>query len=315
MDKKIAVIIPAYNEESTIKNVIEDFSLALPNASVVVVDNNSSDSTNLIAKETLKKNGDKGLLLFESRRGKANAIRKAFVEVNADVYVLVDADCTYSSLDLEKLLKPVLNGEADIVVGDRLSNGDYKSENKRLFHNFGNNLIINIINSMFHIGLKDIMSGYRVFSRNFVKNYPILVKGFELETDMTLYAIQNKFTILEIPVNYKDRPKGSKSKLNTFSDGFSVLHRIFSIFKNYKPFMFFSLCSLLFLVLGLLSGVPVILEFIETKYVTHVPLAILAVSFVILAFLSFFVGLILDTIVHMFCEMREIIYMHSKIEK
>jgi glycosyltransferase involved in cell wall biosynthesis len=315
MDKKIAIIIPAYNEELTIKNVIEDFSSNLSNASIVVVDNNSTDSTNLIARKELEKLKDRGVFLFEKQQGKANAIRKAFVEIDADVYVLVDADSTYSSQDLEKLLKPVLSGDADVVVGDRLSSGDYESQNKRLFHNFGNKLIRNIINSIFHVQLKDIMSGYRVFSKNFVKNYPVLVKGFELETDMTLYAVQNKFKIVEIPIHYQDRPKGSKSKLNTFKDGFGVLHRIFSIFKNYKPLVFFSICSLILFVCGVFSGIPVVLEFIQTQYVSHVPLAILAVSFVILAFLSFFVGLILDTIVHMFCEIREIIYMHFRIKK
>lgn len=308
---KIAIIIPAYNEELTIKKVIEEFHSELPSAVIVVIDNNSKDKTNQIAKEELSKLGEKGIFLFEGKQGKSNAIRKAFREIDSDIYVMVDADLTYSAKDLPRLLEPVINKKADMVVGDRLSQGKYYKENKRLFHNFGNALVCNLINKIFKSNLNDIMTGYRGFNQDFVKNYPILVDGFELETDMTLYAIQNKFTIIEIPIDYKDRPIGSESKLNTFLDGFLVIRRIISIFKNYKPFLFFFLLSSLFFIFAIIAGIPVILEFIETKYVEHVPLAILSTGLMMLAFLFFITGVILDTIIYRFNELREIFFINS----
>ena len=238
MENKIVIIIPAYNEELTIKKVVEDFHSELPDATIVVIDNNSNDNTNFIANEALKKIGEKGVLLFEQKKGKSNAVRKAFSEIDSMVYVMVDADLTYWVKDVHKLLNPILNNEADMVVGDRLSGGKYKVENKRLFHNFGNGLVCLLINKIFNVNFNDIMSGYRVFSKHFVKNYPVLVEGFELETDMSLYAIQNKFGVLEVPINYSDRPVGSESKLNTFLDGYVVVRRIFSIFKKALPRIF-----------------------------------------------------------------------------
>jgi glycosyltransferase involved in cell wall biosynthesis len=312
---KISIIIPAYNEELTIKKVIEGFHNELPSVQIVVIDNNSKDKTNFIANEVLSSIGEKGILLFEKKQGKSNAIRKAFREIDSDIYVMVDADLTYSPKDLSKLLAPVINKEADMVVGDRLSGGKYHKENKRLFHNFGNGLVCTLINKIFKANLNDIMTGYRVFSRDFVKNYPILVEGFELETDMTLYAIQNKFNIVEIPIDYKDRPAGSESKLNTFSDGFLVIRRIISIFKNYKPFLFFGIISFLFFLLSIGCGIPVIIEFIETQYVEHVPLAILSTGLMSLSFLFLITGLILDTIIYRFNEIREINFINSKNKK
>ncbi len=312
MNSKIAIIIPAYNEEITIKEVIEEFYRELPEATVVVIDNNSKDKTNSIAKEELQKLGEKGVLLFEKKQGKSNAIRKAFTEIEADIYVMVDADLTYSAIDIHKLLEPVVKKEAEMVVGDRLSKGLYLKENKRAFHNFGNGLVCNLINKLFKANLTDIMTGYRVFSREFVKNYPILVEGFELETDMTLYAIQNKFSVVEIPIEYKDRPLGSESKLNTFSDGFFVIRRIISIFKNYKPLLFFSMIGGLFFLFAMTAGAPVILEFLKTRYVSHVPLAILSTGLMFLSILFLITGIILDTIIYRFNELREIVFINSK---
>ena len=307
-----SIIIPAFNEAQTIRDVILDFHEHIKEARIFVIDNNSSDNTQKIARGTLKKIGNTGEVLFEPQQGKANALRRAFRDIEADIFIVVDADLTYKASDVHKLLGPVIRGEADVVVGDRLSGGDYSRENKRLFHNFGNSLVRNMINALFREKLNDIMSGYRVFSRNFVKNYPILIKGFEIETDMTLHAIQRSFRIAEVPVSYTDRPQGSKSKLNTFSDGLLVLKRIMIIFKNYKPLLFFTICGSVFFLLSIICGMPVIIEFIKTRYIRHVPLAILSTGLMLMACFSFFVGIILDVIVHLFREVEEILYIHSK---
>lgn len=309
---EISIIIPAFNEAQTIKGVILDFHQHIAKARIFVIDNNSSDNTQDIARVTLQEIGNAGTVLFEAQQGKANALRRAFAEIESEIYVVVDADLTYKASDVHKLLEPIVKGEADIVVGDRLSGGDYSRENKRLFHNFGNTLVRGLINALFKKQLRDIMSGYRAFSRNFIKNYPVLVEGFEVETDITLHAIRQNFRICEVPISYKNRPKGSDSKLNTFSDGFLVLKRIMIIFKNYKPLLFFSICGAIFFLLSIICGTPVIIEFIKTRYITHVPLAILSTGLMLLSFFSFFVGIILDVIVQLFREMGEILYIHSK---
>lgn len=296
-DKKIAIIIPAYNEELTIKQVILDFKNHIPEAEIFVIDNNSTDATNKLAEEEAR-------VLFEPKQGKSNAIKKAFREIDADIYVMVDGDSTYFAEDVHKLLQPVLDGRADVVVGDRVN---YQTENKRLFHNFGNVLVRNLINKLFGVNLKDIMSGYRALSKNFVKNYSILVEGFELETDITLQAINKNFTIVEVPVRYKDRPLESPSKLNTFHDGFLVLRRIFTIFKNYKPLLFFGVIGVILFIAALACGIPVFLEFVKTRYITHVPLSILSTGLMLVSFLSFFTGIILDVILQMFQDLREVI--------
>lgn len=294
---EIAVVLPAYNEEKTIRDVVLDFDRELPNASIYVIDNNSKDMTNSIAKETLEAIGNRGRVLFEGRQGKANAIRKAFTEIEADIYVMVDADMTYPASDVHRLIQPIESGAADMVVGDRMSEGKYYSENKRKFHNFGNNFIKFCINTIFKTDMKDIMTGYRAFSKKFVKNYPILIEGFELETDITLHALDNRFPVVEVPIDYKDRPEGSFSKLNTFRDGFRVIFTIVKMLKNYRPFTFFGSLSLICLFFGLLAGLPVVFEFLRTQYVSHVPLAILATGFMIFSLLLFSVGLILNTVV------------------
>ena len=294
---KTAIILPAYNEELTIEKTILDFHQHSPEADIYVIDNNSSDKTNEIAKKVLKENNIKGEVIFVKRQGKANAMKTAFSRINADVYVMADADHTYFGHDLEKLLPPVASGEYDLVVGNRFTDSGYEKENKRMFHNFGNNLVKKLINLLFKANLKDIMSGYRVLSKNFVKNYPIMCEGFEIETEMTLHCLDKRFNIIEIPITYKDRIEGSFSKLNTFKDGFRVLKTIFNIFKDYRPLLFFSILSVIFFLAGVLLGIDPVMEFIEFQYVYKVPSAILATGMMIFSLLFFAIGLILDTIV------------------
>ena len=291
MSKKIAILIPCYNEELTISKVIQDFKVELPNAKIYVYDNNSIDKTAKIAKE----NG--AIVKKEYRQGKGNVVRSMFMDIDADIYVMIDGDDTYPSSFVSDLIKPIENGEADIVIGDRHSNGTYKDENKRALHNFGNNLVKCLINTIFKSDLKDIMTGYRVFNKKFVKNMPINSSGFEIETEMTLHTLDKKFLIKEIPIEYRDRPEGSYSKLNTYSDGMKVLKTILWVFKDYKPLAFFSLFSLMFFIFGLVAGLPVIIEFYNTSSVLKIPSAILAVGLMIVSMLSLFSGFILDTIV------------------
>ena len=295
---KIALILPAYNEEQTIEATVRAFHVALPEAAIWVINNRSSDETESIARTTLSLLGCLGGVLNESRKGKGNAVRRAFLEINADFYVLADADLTYPADRVRDLLAPVLEGRADMVVGDRHSAGHYAAENKRALHGVGNRLVRSLVNGLFDAELADIMSGYRVFNRRFVKNYPILVEGFEIETDMTLHALDKRYRIVEIPVEYKDRPAGSVSKLNTFSDGARVLFVIMQILRYYKPFVFFGFLSILFFLAGLMAAVPVIQDWIQYQYIRHVPLAILATGLEIVAALMFGVGLILDSIVY-----------------
>ena len=296
---KIVLIIPAFNEEMTIEQVITDFHQQLPDAEIVVIDNNSSDSTSAIARRTLDQISPSGRLIFEGRQGKAMAMRTALSEIDADIYVMVDADSTYASQDVRSLIEPILAKEADMVVGDRHKTGAYRKENKRLFHNFGNSVVRSLINVLFKAQLHDILSGYRVFSRDFVKGFPILTKGFEIETEMTLHALEKRWRIVEIPVGYVDRPAGSFSKLNTFSDGIKVLGTIFSIFKYHKPFLFFSVMSLIFMIMGILTGSVVIAEFFATGYILHIPSAILSTGLMIISVVSLTIGIVLDTIVRL----------------
>lgn len=291
MKEKVAVLIPCYNEELTIANVIQNFKKELPNAIIYVYDNNSSDDTSKIALE----NG--AVVKKEYRQGKGNVVRSMFIEIDADVYVMVDGDDTYPAKFVHSLIEPILENKFDIVIGDRHSNGTYKEENNRPLHNFGNNLVKNLINKIFNSNLKDIMSGYRAFNKKFVKNMPVNSNGFEIETEMTLHTLDKKFNIVEIPIEYRDRPEGSFSKLNTFSDGFRVLKTILWVFKDYRPLAFFSIFSFVFFFFSLLVGIPVIVEFINTLYVTKIPSAILSVGLVLISILSLFSGFILDTVV------------------
>ena len=288
--EKVAVLIPCFNEELTIGKVIKDFKSILKDAEIYVFDNNSTDKSKHIAKKS-------GAIIFdEFSQGKGNVIRSMFRLIEADIFIMIDADNTYPADQVKSLMQPIIEKKADMVVGDRLSSGKYASENTRLFHNFGNNLVRLLINTLFKSSLKDIMSGYRVFSRNFVKNIPISSQGFEVETEMTLHALDKKFRITEIPINYRDRPLGSYSKLNTVSDGLKVLKTIFVVFKDFRPLLFFSIISLIFFFSSFFIGLPVINEFIETGLILKIPSAILATGLMLVSVLSLFSGFILDSI-------------------
>ncbi|HEN3568466.1 TPA: glycosyltransferase [Yersinia enterocolitica] len=295
---RTAVILPAYNEEQTISATIEDFYNELPDAAIWVVNNRSTDETQEKAKKTFMRLGCKGGVINENRPGKGNAVRRAFLNIDADIYILADADLTYPAAQVHKLLVPIINDEADMVVGDRHSEGHYQAENKRALHGFGNRLVKSLVNKLFKAKLVDIMSGYRVFNRAFVKSYPILVEGFEIETDMTLHALDKRFRIIEIPINYRDRPEGSLSKLNTFRDGARVLSTIGNILRYYRPLVFFGSTALIFAVIGIIAGIPVIDEWIRERFISHIPLAILATGLEIFAIVFAAIGLILDSITH-----------------
>jgi glycosyltransferase involved in cell wall biosynthesis len=288
---KVAIMIPCYNEEITIGKVIDDFKRVIPEADIYVYDNNSKDNTSKIAEE------HGAVVKREYRQGKGNVVRSMFRDIEADYYIMVDGDDTYPAEFVYGLIEPLKNGEADMTIGDRLSNGTYHNENKRAFHDLGNNLVRWLINKIFNSNLKDIMTGYRGFSREFVKAMPVLSGKFEIETEMSIHALDKKFLIKEVAIDYRDRPEGSESKLNTFSDGFKVLKTIFMLFKDYKPLIFFNIITLIFLFLGLVVGIPVLVEFAGTRYITKVPSAILAVGLVISSMLTFISGIILDTIV------------------
>lgn len=245
MNKKIAVLIPCYNEELTVAKTVQDFKKALPEADVYVYDNNSTDRTSELAKEA------GAIVRKETHQGKGNVVRTMFREIDADAYVLVDGDDTYPAEEVHKLLEPVLEGNADMVIGDRLSNGTYYSENKRAFHEFGNNLVRDLINRLFHGSIKDIMTGYRVFSRRFVKCMPVRSEGFQIETEMTVFSLIMRLNVVELPITYRDRPEGSFSKLNTYKDGWKVLVTLFDLYKNYRPFYFFFLIFVVLLIIGM----------------------------------------------------------------
>lgn len=298
MNKRIAVILPAYNEEITIRDVILSFHEAIPEASIYIVNNNSKDRTAELAAATLAQGNIPGRVINETRQGKGNALRRAFQLVDADVYVLSDADLTYPANRARDLMKPVLDGDADMVVGDRHSGGHYSQQNKRKLHGFGNDLVRDIINVFFKANLRDIMSGYRVFNRTFVKNYAILVEGFQVETDMTLHALDKRFRIIEMPIEYVDRPAGSFSKLNTISDGARVLFTIAQILRYYRPFAFFGTIALVAMLLGLCAGAPVIDDWLTHRYIYRVPLAILAAALEIVAVVMLSIALLLDGIAH-----------------
>ena len=297
--EKIAVLIPCHNEELTVEKVVTDFKRELPAADIYVYDNNSKDKTADLASAA------GAIVRKETAQGKGNVVRTMFKNIDADVYILVDGDDTYPADEVHKLIQPVLEGNADMVIGDRLSNGTYFEENKRGFHGFGNNLVKNLINFLFKSNINDIMTGYRVYSRRFVKNMPVMSSGFQIETEMTIFSLVYRMKLVEIPITYRDRPAGSESKLNTFSDGFKVLVKLFDLFKNYRPMLFFSCFSILFIILGLVAGIPVITEFIKTAFITKIPSAVLATSLFIIAFLLFMVGIILDAIKNQMCILFE----------
>ena len=294
----IAIILPAFNEACTIERTILAFSESLPNAKIYVVNNLSSDATGQIARRVLERLPVKGEVINEPRKGKGSALRTAFLKVDADVYLMADADMTYPANRAPDLLSPILMGQADMVVGDRISEGHYARENKRPHHEFGNRLVQGLINTLFRSRLIDVMSGYRAFSKKFIKNYPILVEGFQIEIDMTLHALDKRFRILEIPIEYKDRPEGSESKLNTYGDGLKILFAITQIFRHYRPLTFFTLLACFFATTGFCLSIPVFMDWFNYRFIHHIPLAILATGMEIFALMLFGIGLGLDSMRH-----------------
>ncbi len=286
----VAVIVPCYNESITIAKVVDDFHRVLPDATVYVYDNNSSDNTGAIARE------HGAVVRCETRQGKGNVVRQMMRDIDADYYVMVDGDDTYPAEEAPKLLEPLFDNEADMVVGDRLSNGSYGEENDRAFHGFGNNLVRWLIKRMYGFEFTDVMTGYRAYNAVFAKTMPVLRGGFEIETELSIHAVDKRWRIAQVPIDYRDRPEGSESKLSTVSDGVKVLRTILSLFKDYRPLTLFGWLSLILIVIGLFVGVPVVCEFAHTGLVLRFPSAILAMGLVICGVLSMVCGLILDTV-------------------
>ena len=304
-NKKIAVLIPCYNESKTIGKVVKDYKKVLPNADIYVYDNNSTDGTDKIAKKA------GAIVKYEYRQGKGNVIRSMFKDIDADCYLMIDGDDTYPKENAKEMCDLVLEGKADMVIGDRLSS-TYFTENKRPFHNFGNKLVRGLINTLFKSNIHDIMTGYRAFSYEFVKTFPVLSKGFEIETEMTIHALDKNFLLKEIPVEYRDRPEGSVSKLNTYSDGFRVLKTIARLFKEYKPMIFFTIISLIFLIISLIFGIPVFIEYFETGLVPRFPTLIFAGFMLIIAILLLICGLILEVLVKKHRQLFELLLIKTR---
>ena len=286
----IAVIIPCYNEALTIGKVIDDFRSELPEATVYVYDNNSTDGTAEIARTR------GAIVKYEPRQGKGNVCRQMFRDIDADCYLMVDGDDTYPAESARLLCAPILAGEADMVVGDRLSNGTYAQQNARAFHGFGNDLVRAMIRWIYGYGFEDVMTGYRAMSRPFVKTFPVLSEGFQIETELSIHAVDRRWRIADVPVEYRNRPEGSVSKLNTVRDGLKVIAMIGTLFKDYRPLKFFSLVALLFCIGGLCAGIPVVAEYLATGLVPRFPTAILAVALMFMAALSLATGFILDAV-------------------
>lgn len=286
---KIAVLIPCYNEAATIEKVVTDFRNVLPEAVIYVYDNNSTDDTAAIAEKA------GAVVRHEYQQGKGNVIRRMFRDIDAECYIMTDGDDTYPAEFAPEMCKKVLERNVDMVVGDRLSS-TYFTENKRPFHNFGNSIVRASINTIFKSDIKDIMTGYRAFSYNFVKTFPVLSKGFEIETEMTIHTVDKNMLCENVVIEYRDRPEGSESKLNTFSDGFKVIMTIVRLFKNYKPLGFFSLLAAVLAVIGLVFFIPVLITYFQTGLVDKIPTLISCCMTFLAAIISFFAGLVLDTI-------------------
>lgn len=295
---KIAVLIPCYNEERTITKVVSDWKKELPEAVIYVYDNNSSDNTAKLAAEA------GAIVRHENQQGKGNVIRTMFREIDADCYIMIDGDDTYPAEFGKRMAELILEKKIDMVVGDRLSS-TYFQENKRPFHNLGNSLVRGSINCLFRTNIRDIMTGYRAFSYLFVKSFPILSAGFEIETEMSIHAVEKNMHIENVVIDYRDRPEGSESKLNTYSDGMKVLRTIFRLYKNYRPLSFFGGLSLLLLVISAFMFIPVLIEFIEVGLVPKIPTLIVSGFAAVVAAISFFAGLILETIVEKDRQMFE----------
>ena len=299
MKKEIAVLIPCYNESQTIERVVKEYRRALPDATIYVYDNNSTDGTDKIAKKA------GAIVKYEHRQGKGNVVRSMFRDIEADCYLMIDGDGTYPADVANEMCNMILDDGVDMVVGDRLSSTYFK-ENKRPFHNIGNKTVRFLINLIFRSHIKDIMTGYRAFSRDFVKTYPVLSKGFEIETEMTIHALDKNFYIEEMPVGYKDREEGSESKLNTVSDGVKVIFTIMRLFEEHKPMLFFGIVSLFLLVLALALGVPVLIEFFETGMVPRLPTLVVVGFLLVVSVLMVVCGTILQVVVRKHRELFEL---------
>lgn len=290
MDKTIAVLIPCYNESKTIEKVVKDYKTVLPEADIYVYDNNSTDGTDEIARKA------GAIVRYETKQGKGNVIRTMFRDIEADCYLIIDGDDTYPAENAREMCDYVLNNNVDMVIGDRLSS-TYFTENKRPFHNFGNRIVRLFINTIFRSKINDIMTGYRAFSYQFAKSYPVLSKGFEIETEMTIHAIDKNFTLKEIPVQYRDRTEGSVSKLSTYKDGIKVIKTIATLFKEYKPGVFFNLISLLLFVITCVLAIPVFIEYMNTGLVPRFPTLIVAGILLVISLLLTTTSIILQVIV------------------
>ncbi len=287
---KIAVLIPCYNEAQTIEKVVRDWRTQLPEATIYVYDNNSTDHTDDIARVA------GAVVRYEYRQGKGNVIRRMFREVDADCYIMVDGDDTYPAEYAHQMADLVLNKGADMVIGDRLSS-TYKDENKRPFHNFGNSLVRTAINHLFKTDIRDVLTGYRAFSYMFVKSFPVISEGFEIETEMTIHAVEHNMHIENIIVDYRDRPEGSESKLNTYRDGFKVLKTIGRLYRNCRPLRFFGDLSVIMLIVSAALFIPILVKFVRTGLVPNFPTLIVSGFIALAAIVSFFAGLILETVV------------------
>lgn len=296
---KVAVLIPCYNESKTIEKVVRDYRAALPEAEIFVYDNNSTDGTDQIARDA------GATVRYEYRQGKGNVIRTMFREVEADCCVMIDGDDTYPAEHAREMVEWVLEKHVDMVVGDRLS-ATYYEENKRPFHNMGNRMVKRMVNTLFKGQMSDIMTGYRAFSYQFVKSFPVLSKGFEIETEMTIHALDKNLSVKSVAVEYRDRPVDSPSKLNTYSDGFKVLRTIIRLYKEYRPLSFFGLFAVLFSVVGGCMFISVFAEFIQTALVPRFPTLIVSGILFVLALLMLVCGLILDTVVRKHRQQFEI---------
>lgn len=290
MEGKIAVLIPCYNESKTIEKVVKDYKAALPEADIYVYDNNSKDGTDEIARNA------GAIVRYETKQGKGNVIRTMFRDIDADCYLMIDGDDTYPAENAREMCEYVLKDNVDMVIGDRLSS-TYFQENKRPFHNLGNKMVRGLINKIFKNNINDIMTGYRAFSYKFAKTFPVLSKGFEIETEMSIHAIDKNFTLKEIPVQYRDRPAGSVSKLNTYKDGARVLKTIATLFKEYKPSLFFNTISIFFYIIAILFAIPVFSEYFNTGLVPRFPTLIVACISLVIGLLLNVTSLILQVIV------------------
>lgn len=286
---EIAVLIPCYNEAQTIEKVVKDFKAVLPEAVIYVYDNNSSDDTAEIAAKA------GAVVRHEYQQGKGNVIRRMFRDIDAKCYLMTDGDDTYPADNAREMADAVLNKNVDMVVGDRLSS-TYFQENKRPFHNFGNSIVRWSINTLFHSNIKDIMTGYRAFSYQFVKSFPVLSQGFEIETEMSIHAVDKNMYLENVVIEYRDRPEGSESKLNTYSDGFKVIFTIIKLLRTYKPMFFFGILALIFIALGVGFMIPIIVEFVKTGLVPKIPTLIVSCISILIGIVSFFSGMILHTI-------------------